>query len=36
MVATFFRDYRGAAAPARTIHVVASPTTLTLGVGLEV
>ena len=26
MIATFFRDYRRAAAPVRTIHVVAPPT----------
>ena len=26
VIATFFRDYRRAAAPVRTIHVVAPPT----------
>ena len=36
VIATFFRDYRHAAAPARTVHVVAPPTIFTRGVGLEV
>ena len=33
VIATFFRDYLRATAPARTIHVVAPPTILTRGVG---
>ena len=33
VIAKFFRDYLCAAAPVLTIHVVASPTILTRGVG---
>ena len=33
VIATFFRDYLRTAVPARTIHVVAPPTILALGVG---
>ena len=33
VIAKFFCDYLGAAAPALTIHIVAPPTVLTRGVG---
>ena len=36
VIATFFSDYRRFAAPAWTIHLVAPPTNLACGIGLDV
>ena len=36
VIATFFRDYRRSAALAWTIHIVAPPTNLARGIGLDV
>ena len=36
VIVTFFRDYRCFAAPTWTIHVVALPTNLACGIGLDI